>query len=503
MLRKPTLFKSTSRLTNLKVIAGDLCPELAGVTITDMEIEDISIGGGGFGSNHPCVSVNGTPPRLPLLIKILRDDGKGSLAHARKTVIALMQNLKQQDIKRQQQGLLPLAKVPALRAIPQFWFEGKWRGQSVCGYAAVRLDTLGFAPFSTFTDGDPKRARLYQSTPTAKRFRMIMGFAEGMQILSDAGFLHGDMNPENLFVHLANGEVAIIDFDSGGVGTAPWTWGKPTSDWIAPEIIAELAKGNQQPTVTPQTEAWSLGVGIHYLLFLFHPLVFLKNLGGSTLAQYFQKNQWPELPVVASLRHKDNCKRLTAYANALTFLPQSAHMAFDILLNQSVHDPQKRPTPALWQQAFQGRLVAPRIKYFTSDTPVVLSGGQVTLSWDVENAVQLELLGIGNVTGRTSITLTLQQGTTFTLIVHGLGGKTRRNLRVQVIRPPSFVKGLAFEIDQALFPTFEQFTFDSGNSGFGKNVLEDTGDFLGFALYTPDFAFPELPELPMLDFDMP
>lgn len=429
-------------MTNLWVVSGGLRPELAGIPIQQMEIESVPLGGGGFGANYPCLSLNGAPPPLPLLIKILKDDGKGSLAHARQTVLELMVRLKALGAKRQQRGERPLFQVPALLAVPLFWFEGQWNGQAVCGYGAVRLDTLGYRPFDQFTDGDPARTRLYRTTPTKHRFQMAADFAEGMHLLAEVGFLHGDLNPENLFVHLKDGHLAIIDFDSGGVGGQPGTWGKPTSDWIAPEIIAALAAGNPRPTVTEESEAWSLGVGIHYLICLFHPLAYLKDLGGQTLSAYFQRERWPNVHSGSPLAHPINGRGLPRYVHALTHLPRPAYNLFDQFLNAGTLNPARRPVPLLWQQAFQGQIRPPAIQFFTADHPVVLPAQAVTLAWWVDNAAQVELAGVGDVTGTSQVSLTPPKDVTFTLIARGIGGETRRTVAVKVIQPPDVIPAL-------------------------------------------------------------
>jgi serine/threonine protein kinase len=433
---------SRSAVTNLRVVPGELRPELTGLSIQQMEIESVPLGGGGFGANYPCLSLNGAPSPLPLLIKILKDDGKGSLAHARQTVRELMARLKVLDTKRRRSGASPLFQVPALLAVPQFWFEGQWNGQTVCGYGAVRLDTLGYRPFDRFTDGDPARTRLYRTTPTKHRFRMAADFAEGMHLLSEVGFLHGDLNPENLFIHLKDGHLAIIDFDSGGIDGQPGTWGKPTSDWIAPEIIAALAAGNLRPKVTPESDAWSLGIGIHYLICLFHPLAYLKDLGGQTLSAYFQRERWPNLRSGSPLAHPINGRGLPRYIHALTHLPRPAYNLFDEFLNAGTLNPANRPVPLLWQQAFQGQIRPPTIQFFTADHPVILPGQAVTLAWWVDNAAQVELVGVGDVIGTSQLSLAPSKATNFTLIARGIGGETRRTVAVNVIQPPEVIPAL-------------------------------------------------------------
>ena len=73
---------------------------------------------------------------------------------------------------------------------------------------------------------------------------------------------------------------------------------------------------------------------------------------------------------------------------------------------------------------------APIIKKFVVMKPAILKGDTATLLWDVEGSedTQIELEGIGNLTGKTSIEVTLNQDTTFILNAHNHFGSTHMKL---------------------------------------------------------------------------
>src|SRR4051812_24111145 len=82
--------------------------------VTALEIEDKPLGGGGFGQNYVCRTLNGVPPADPLVIKVLQDNGQGSAKHGSHTLQRLIARLQDLDTQRQKQGEPPLGTLAAL-----------------------------------------------------------------------------------------------------------------------------------------------------------------------------------------------------------------------------------------------------------------------------------------------------------------------------------------------------------------------------------------------------
>ena len=415
-------------LANLRCVPAGLRPEFGAVT--SLEIEDTPLGGGGFGQNYVCRTLNGAVPPLALVVKILIDNGQGSARHGSETIQKMMERLRDLNARCQARGEPPLCDVPALLAVPQFSFEATLHGQNVCGYGALRLDTQGHVPFDTFTDGDEALRQDYLSFPLAHRLQIAGDLAQGFRLLDEIGFVHGDINPENLFINPAEGHLALIDFDSGAVvenpGDQPATWGKP-GDWLAPEINAQRAAAsphpNKQVVVDRLSDAWSFGIGVHYLLFLHHPLVYLKDLGARTLQDYFAANLWPEIAPHDPLYNAANDAVYQVYRQEIRSLPTPLVNAFDVLLNTGTFAPGLRPDGVAWARALGAALNPPVIHAFVADRRVIPVGGSVTLFWQVDHAQRLHLGGVGDVTGQNSAVVTPRHDTVFTLTATGTFGQ--------------------------------------------------------------------------------
>src|SRR5262245_27863580 len=68
----------------------------------------------------------------------------------------------------------------------------------------------------------------------------------------------------------------------------------------------------------------------------------------------------------------------------------------------------------------------PKIISFTaSSTSIPFGGGDVTLSWVQTDAKSLEITGVGNVSGRSSVLAHVTQTTTFTLTASNKKGATQ------------------------------------------------------------------------------
>ena len=67
--------------------------------------------------------------------------------------------------------------------------------------------------------GETLRERMTRPYPVAERGQILAALEEAIAALQEAGFTHGDVSPENIFV-LAEGGVVLLDLESlGRIGT--------------------------------------------------------------------------------------------------------------------------------------------------------------------------------------------------------------------------------------------------------------------------------------------
>lgn len=79
----------------------------------------------------------------------------------------------------------------------------------------------------------------------------------------------------------------------------------------------------------------------------------------------------------------------------------------------------------------------PTVKFFKSDREVVLNGGQVLLSWEVENALKIEINnGIGDVTNVSSIRAMVNENSTYTLVAKNLFEEVCYDINIKIFPTP-------------------------------------------------------------------
>ena len=71
--------------------ADDAGFDPAYVTVREVETEDVELGSGGFGTVYPCLTINGSAPPVPLVIKVFKDVGTGIPAQNNLRIKALLE----------------------------------------------------------------------------------------------------------------------------------------------------------------------------------------------------------------------------------------------------------------------------------------------------------------------------------------------------------------------------------------------------------------------------
>jgi hypothetical protein len=412
-------------------------------TVQSVDIEDRPLGQGGFGEVYRAVRIDGRSSPAQV-IKLLIDNGFGMAQRGLETIQELQRRLNKKNAELLQSSRKALLDhIPALVGVPQFSFEGTLEGRRVVGYSANDLTTAGMEDFGRILEDDAK-IRQFQSLPLASRMRIASQLVSAFQFLSaDVRFIHADIKAEALFVNTKQLRCAVIDFDSGALARDPND--KPTTfgtrqDWLAPEIVKQLdAPGNTTRAVKVDlfSDIWSVNVAIHYLLFGFHPFFFLTEISERSVAAYFQRFQWPQAdPSFQYFR----CEYAAFYREYQVFLrtklPADVLGRFSLTFNKGYLDPTARTTYGQWTTVLR-TVNRPKIRMFSADRSFVDDGRPVRLSWEVSGARRLDLLGVGEVTGLTSIDVHVRRDSVFTLVLTpDEGPPLRETLQVQVCKEP-------------------------------------------------------------------
>lgn len=396
------------RVTGITSLSSGFAPEYANVHT--LELEDAGFEGGAFGDVYALVAVNGAPPPSPQIVKVLRDNGFNSAQRGFETIEKLQRKVLDDNRARQAAQQPALQTLPALRALPQFSFRGQMGSQPVCGYSADRLDTAGYVPLSKILDAEdePEHREQYVAEFTLEdRLLLAYELAEGMQALQKLSYIHGDINPPNLFVSPGGCHVALIDFDSGAVtddpDETPTTFGKRThGEWVAPEIMDQLlvqrGGGPQVVKVDRYTDDWAVTVGIHYLLFLCGPFFVLQRSSSGQVRDYVTRFRWPAYDAADPLFTPGLGGNHAIYTTLLGELSAQVLRRMTEALNGGAVEPGRRATPYQWMLDLRGAQDALEILLFQADPEVVIEGWPVRLTWRVAGSRWASIdQGIGEV----------------------------------------------------------------------------------------------------------
>ena len=406
--------------------------------INHIVIEDKPFASGGFGEVYLCKSANGKTLKSIQVIKILLNDGTGSDERGFNTIRRFQDEISKYNQKLKDNNEKTLDKVNGLGALPQFSFEGTLNNKRVIGYSANLLESKKWIEFdSFFNEADiDKRKKLkgeFYNLSVNHRLKMAYDLVEAFKHLGNMNFIYADLNPKNFFVNMTEGKLCLIDYEGGAINDNPEIFGKP-GDWLAPEIQEQLRSGKSLITVDINTDTWAVAIGVHFLLFPFHPLFFLKTVGRDEMNSYLSKYKYP------SIDKKDNNFREPQaydwYIERLKQLPDGILKAFDDTVNAGYKNPSKRLSYNQWHRAIGSLMTKPIIKSFTSNSSTVLNGKSIELSWEVEDFESINIAGIGNITGKNSTSVSPTQTTIYKLIAENTFGKAEQEIKIEVLALP-------------------------------------------------------------------
>lgn len=406
--------------------------------INHIVIDDKPFASGGFGEVYLCKSANGKTLKSIQVIKILLDDGTGSDERGFNTIQRFQEEISKYNQKLKNNNEKTLDKLNGLGALPQFSFEGMLNNKRVIGYSANLLETKKWIEFDSFfneVDIDKRKTLKgeFYNISVNHRLKMAYDLVEAFKHLGNMNFIYADLNPKNFFVNMKEGKLCLIDYEGGAINDNPETFGKP-GDWLAPEIQEQLRSGKSLITVDFNTDTWAVAIGVHFLLFPFHPLFFLKTVGRDELNNYLSKYKYPLID------KKDNNfrepKAYDWYIERLNQLPSGIIKAFDETINYGYKNPNRRLSYKQWHQAIGSLMTKPIVKKFSSNFSSVLNGRSVELLWDVEDFESINIAGIGNVTSKNSISVSPNQSTIYNLTAENAFGKTEQEIRIEVLALP-------------------------------------------------------------------
>jgi serine/threonine protein kinase len=426
-----TKFKST-----------ELNPEFN--SVKSFEIEDKPFDSGAFGEVYFCNSVNGVRLQSTQVLKIFLDDGSGSAKRGFETITKLQEQIISHNLYLKQCNEKPIEQINALGALPQFSYEGVLNGNKVLGYSANLLNKSEWLLFGNiFNEEDlQKRKELrnkFYNIALDHRLKMAFDLAEGFSHLGQMKFIYADLNPKNFFVNENEGQLCLIDFEGGAVNENPETYGKP-GEWLAPEIQEQLLKNNSPIIkVDLNTDTWAVAIGIHFMLFHFHPLFFLKVRGKKEMNEYFKKYQWPNIDKNHSNFRHELEGIYDIYIDKLqNQIPKEIFKAFSDTINRGYSNPNLRLSYKQWINAIKGLMLPPSISKFEADNSVIIDGIPVLLSWDIDSKAHTVTIdnGIGDVTGMNEIRIRPEKNTTYTLKVIGHFGESEKSIYISVFPTP-------------------------------------------------------------------
>ncbi|WP_420126206.1 phosphotransferase [Longimicrobium sp.] len=432
-------------------VAGSLssgfAPAYGGVRT--LELQGPVFDSGAFGDVYDLVAVNGAPPPSPQIVKVFRDNGFDSARRGFETIEKLQRKILDGNRDRAASGKPLIQTLPALRALPQFSFQGQMGSKAVYGYSADRLDTAGYLPLSKVLDPDedPEPRRRYVAELSIEdRLLLAHELADGMQALRSLSYIHADINPPNLFVNIDECHTALIDFDSGAVtadpNETPTTFGKKTDgEWVAPEIMDQILGHRAGPVevrVDRYTDDWALTVGIHYLLFLCGPFFVLQRSSSKHIREYVTGVGWPAYAPRDPLFTPGLENNHDAYLAMLGELPAGVRKRMSDALNRGAVQPGRRALPYQWIVELGGAQEPLEIILFHVEPEATLEGSAVRLTWRVTGSRWVTIdTGVGEVGETGTCEVVPPRNTSWTLTATARGGsELSETASVRVFPPP-------------------------------------------------------------------
>jgi serine/threonine protein kinase len=177
--------------------------------------------------------------------------------------------------------------------------------QAACPVLYAPIDVLNSGKmvghFSPFATGISLEKYLQEATPFLQNIQLATAIVHAIFVLHARGITHGDLHSNNVIVSKVKGgaiEVALIDMDNfNAFGSRkipePACVGHPL--YIAPELDDAL-ESKRRAIPTLESELYALGVLLHEILLLRHPIAGFDNTKDD---YHWAKHvlEWPDDPM--------------------------------------------------------------------------------------------------------------------------------------------------------------------------------------------------------------
>jgi serine/threonine protein kinase len=414
-------------------------------TLNHLVISDTPIanGIGKFGKVFDCLAINGIQPINLLAIKILSDK-EGHSQNSSKFLVRLFERMIALFEREEFRGYKYVTSIPGLKAFPIFYFEGHIDNDFVRGYASYNLIALGYQSFAEFMFDE----NALFSIAYSDKYKVCHSICEGFSVLNKVSYVHGDVNPVNLFINSEINDLAIIDFDGGNIietnSDNTFTFGKIIySEYIALEIF-ELIASNQEPKikVTKHCDEWSILMTIHFVLFTCYPHFFLRTQDAKSLNKYTLTNKYFPVNIFNVNVSKDQIEYIEYYENEISKnIPSLITNELFFNFEKSIRLPELRTPASKWSQLFASTQEIPEIDFFKTDKSIILSGTFVKLSWNVLNEVlAVSISSFGIVDSMGELLIQVHKNSIFTLEAIGKYGTSKKIVEVMTAPLPSIPK---------------------------------------------------------------
>ena len=317
-----------------------------GMTGKIYQVEEERMNGGGEGTIHGIVGMNG------YVAKIFKPDKRSA---DREEKLRCMVK-KGATVKNLEHITWPLDVI--------------YNAEGFAGYVMQKIENV------------QSLTAVYNGDKYNLRFRLLAAYnlCAAVETVHNMGQVCGDLNPQNICINLnvndkANAfKVTLVDADSYHFSTEEKTYRCEVglADYLAPEIQKKVSGGvtlrnATLPTFTKETDLFALAVHVFCLLMNgCHPFACAKRMNGTVENTMSQMPPYSERESVVAPQPIENIKdgyfpfydsrenvTIPIYAPPLSSLPQELRTLFIRTFKDGYEDPTKRATAEEWCRAMQ------------------------------------------------------------------------------------------------------------------------------------------------------
>jgi serine/threonine protein kinase len=394
---------------------------------------------GGFGYVSPTLSLNGSSPRVALLVKVFKREC-GSDAVDVATVISNLHSALR--VTNPSSWVDELLAVPLIIATVSIGREER--------LAAVMLDLEAFGFKSdVLSDGMSYHA----ATTVGERIDLAFRYAELAVLLEKIHFIHGDHNPANVLINRTTVDLQLIDFDAGVVALTgverPLTAGHSDA-YMPPEV---KPAGTEDPHINKyvqSAERWSIGMMIgKILLGACHPAFFLREISTAAIQEYAAGvRRWPAIDTSSGLFRQGSAEAYAALLEEVQGLPEALVELLADLFAAGL-DGEQRPSAGDWLAAIRTVRSPPEFLDLSVMPNYVLEGTEATVRWSTSQAETVECDAFGVLPPFGQASFVAGEFTQLTFSARNRWGTTPAFTPVQVLPLP--------RIETVLAPDFPGF----------------------------------------------